>query len=123
MTDTLMPPSSSPLEKVADLTAALHIEAIPVERIFDQWHPQRCPAGLLGCLAWAVSVDDWNPDCPEQVKRDVIESSVQVHRHKGTLYSVKQALSSLAIQTQISEWTENTQTNTPYSFIVSAFVN
>jgi len=123
MTNTLMPPSSSPLEKAADLTAAHHIEAIPIERIFDQWHPQRCPAELLGWLAWAVSVDDWNSDWPEQVKRDVIESSVEVHRHKGTLYSVKQALSSLAIETQIAEWTENTQTNVPHSFIVSAFAN
>ena len=123
MTDTLMPPSSSPLEKAADLTAARHIEAIPVEHIFDQWHPQHCPNDLLGWLAWAVSVDDWNPDWPEQVKRDVIESSVEVHRHKGTLYSVKQALSSLEIETQIAEWTDNTQTNVPHSFVVSAFAN
>lgn len=123
MTDTLMPPSSSQLEKAADLTAALHIEAIPIERIFDQWHPQRCPADLLGWLAWAVSVDDWNPDWPEQVKRDVIESSITVHRHKGTPYSVKKALASLAVKTQVSEWQDDTNNKVPYSFAVKAFAN
>ena len=123
MTDTLMPPSSSPLEKAADLTAALHIEAIPVERIFDQWHPQHCPAELLGWLAWAVSVDEWNPDWPEQVKRDVIEFSITVHRHKGTPYSVKKALASLAVKTQVSEWQEDTNRKVPYSFTVKALAN
>ena len=123
MTDTLMPPSSSPLEKAADLTAAIHIEAIPVERIFDQWHPQRCPVDLLGWLAWAVSVDDWNPDWPEQVKRDVIESSITVHRHKATPYSVKKALSLLAVKTQVSEWQDDTNHKVPHSFTVKAFAN
>ena len=58
-----------------------------------------------------------------QSQRDVIAASVQVHQHKGTLFSVKQALASLAIPTQISEWTEDTQSNTPHSFVVSAFAN
>lgn len=123
MTNTLMPPSSSPLEKAVDLTAARHIEAIPVRRIFDQYHPQHCPTSLLGWLAWAVSVDDWNPDWPEQVKRDVIESSISVHRHKGTPYSIKKALASLAVKTQVSEWQDDPHRNVPHSFTVKAFAN
>ena len=118
-----MPPSASRVEKAADLAFARHIERIPVERIFDQWHAQRCPAELLGWLAWAVSVDDWNPDWPEAVKRDVIRASIDVHRHKGTLYGVERALSALAIATRITEWTEDTQSGTPHSFTVSAFAN
>ena len=120
---TLLPRSSTQVERAFDKTAAKHIESIPVERIFEQWNPEKCPADLLSWLAWAVSVDDWNADWPEQVKRDVIAASMDVHRHKGSVHSVKRALSALKVVPEIEEWTANTQTKVPHSFVVSAFAN
>ena len=120
---TLMPASASALEKAVDLAAAKHIEAIPTERIFDQWHAQRCPAELLGWLAWAVSVDDWNPDWDKDIKRDVIAANISAHRHKGTAHSIKKVLASLAVETQLSEWQEDTEQRVPHSFRVKALAN
>ncbi|RXJ70654.1 phage tail protein I [Veronia nyctiphanis] len=131
MNKTLMPPSASNAERAFDLCAAKHIESIPVSRVFDQWHPQRCPANLLGWLAWAVSVDDWDPEWPEQVKRDVIEASIDIHRHKGTLHAVGNALRSLGISIEFYEWS-NVSKHThlsllndlaPYSFCFIAWAN
>lgn len=121
--NSVIPASSTHLEKAFDTVIAKHIESIPNQRIFEQWDPYKCPAALLGWLAWAVSVDDWNPDWPEQVKRDVIASSVTVHRHKGTAYSVKHSLNSLKVKTNITEWTDNIKQSVPYSFSVNTFAN
>lgn len=54
--------------------------------------PQTCPAELLGLLAWALSVDDWDPDWSDGTKRAACASAVSVHRRKGTVRSVKEAL-------------------------------
>jgi len=58
----------------------------------DLWNPQTCPAHLLPWLAWALSVDDWDPEWPEATRRRVIAESVEIHRHKGTVASVRRIL-------------------------------
>ena len=117
---TLLPPNATSLEQAFDKATALQIEAIPVERIFEQWHPYKCPVHLLGWLAWALSVDDWNPDWPEAIKREVIASSIDVHRHKGTKASVKKALEALDIDLQLIEFQDDPQNNVPHEILVRA---
>lgn len=58
------------------------------------WNPLQIPAAYLPWLAWALSVDDWDPDWDEETKREVIAGSVEVHRVKGTRRSVEMALQS-----------------------------
>ncbi len=89
---TIAPASASPLVKLIDRLAARQLDAIPVNRIFNQWSPNDCPAHLLGHLAWAVSVEEWDSAWPEETKRTVIRTSADVHRHKGTAYAVREAL-------------------------------
>lgn len=58
----------------------------------DLWNPDACPAHLLPWLAWALSVDDWDVEWPEATKRRVIAESVKIHRHKGSVASVRRIL-------------------------------
>lgn len=67
-------------------------------------NPSLCPAHLLGWLAWAFSVDEWDVEAPEEVKREVIRQSIEVHRRKGTVGAVKRALAATGVPSEITEW-------------------
>jgi phage tail P2-like protein len=101
MDDPLLPISSSKLEHAISLSAA-KIEKIP---ILNQhlWDPWQCPESFLPWLAHGLSVDSWNNDWPEQVKRQVIADSVPMHRIKGTISSIKSAIEALNITAQVEE--------------------
>jgi len=86
----LLPPNATPVERAFDATAA-RLTAMPVP-LRDLWNPAQCPAHLLPWLAWTVSVDEWESVWTEAQQRDVIAASVGVHRRKGTLASVRRAL-------------------------------
>ncbi len=55
-------------------------------------NPETCPAHLLGWLAWALAVDEWEDDWSNETKRAVIAASFDVHRHKGTIGSIRRVL-------------------------------
>lgn len=89
----LLPPNSSQLER--GLAAAQqHLGALPVH-IRHIRNPLTCPTALLPFLAWELSVDEWNPDWSEEVKRRVIAESLAVHRRKGTRGAVRRALEAI----------------------------
>ncbi len=81
---------------------------IPV-LIGDLCNPATCPAALLPWLAWALSVDDWDPEWSEEVKRNVIAVSVEVHRRKGTVWAMRRALDAAGLgDAKIQEsWSAN----------------
>ncbi len=58
------------------------------------WNPWNCPAEFLPFLAWSVSVDTWDSDWPERIKRARIASSFQIQRHKGTAKSIAELIAS-----------------------------
>lgn len=56
------------------------------------WNPDTCPENLLPWLAWALSVDNWDPGWSDDAKREVVRKSVGVHKRKGTKGAVVEAL-------------------------------
>lgn len=66
-------------------------------------NPDTCPMHLLGWLAWSVSVDVWDPEWSEATKRAVIRNSIDVHRRKGTIGSVRRAVESILDDIEIIE--------------------
>lgn len=90
MADRLLPPNATDLERHLEQATARTSE-IPVP-IGSLWDPQNCPVALLPWLAWALSVDEWDGAWPEAVKREVIARSAELHRRKGTVWSVREAL-------------------------------
>ena len=87
MSDTLLPLNASAEEKALDQLAAerLGLDVSPADT-----NPGACEATLLPWLAWAFRVDISN--LPEARQRKLIEQSIEIHRYKGTLKSIKLAL-------------------------------
>ncbi|WP_312043996.1 phage tail protein I [Erwinia sp.] len=102
MSDRLLPSGSSALE-VAAAEACATIEAIPAP-LRQLWNPQTCPVELLPYLAWAWSVDRWDTGWSESTKRAVVKASQYVHRHKGTLGSIRRVVEPLGYLIRIVEW-------------------
>lgn len=84
----------------------------------DLWYPDTCPPKLLGWLAEAFSVDKWDSNWSDTQKREVIKSSVEVHRRKGTIGAVREAIKALALDSQVQEWFAQIPASDPYTFVV-----
>ncbi|MCK3655814.1 phage tail protein [Pasteurellaceae bacterium Macca] len=99
---TLLPMGSTPLEKQASIALA---EALKVPSIVaDLLNPDRCPVHLLPYLAWAFSVDKWDQNWTEAVKRIAIKESYQIHKHKGTISAVKRVVQPIGYLMELKEW-------------------
>ena len=116
---SLLPPNATTQETALEQTTA-RISQIPI-KINPLWNPQICPVELLPWLAWALSVDTWDSDWPESTKRQVIADSVAVHRHKGTLSSIRRVLNALGVIVEIEEWFQ--YQGAPHTFRLTAWVN
>jgi phage tail P2-like protein len=87
---SVLPPNALKIELDLEQLSARHEGfADPITRL---WKPQTCPANILPWLAWAFSVDDWDTEWSEEAKRAAIAASIGVHRRKGTIGAVKEAL-------------------------------
>lgn len=90
---SLLPANSTRAERAMErATERVDRIPVPIERL---WSSADCPADLLPWLAWALSVEDWDPAWPEQIKRDVIAASFDVHSKKGTLGSIRRHLAAM----------------------------
>lgn len=87
---SLLPPSVTSLEKSLDEVAEKRLESSLLHR--DIFNPWKCRADLLGVLAWSLGVDDWSSEMTEQQRREACASAIRIHRQRGTVASIKQAL-------------------------------
>jgi len=110
----LLPYSSTQQERALSEAVARAGE-VPTP-IRDVWNPGTCPSTFLPWLAWAFSVDDWDNSWTDAQKRAFIKSSVEVHRHKGTIGAVKDALAALSITARVREWFNQSPEGAPYTF-------
>ncbi len=110
----LLPPNASQLEQLA-AEALAQIERVPVP-IRDLISPDRCPVDLLPYLAWAFSVDRWDPAWPETVKRQVIKASFFVHAHKGTIGALRRVVEPLGYLIRVREWWQESPVGEPGTF-------
>lgn len=101
--DTLLPPTATPLAKALDILEE-RLFRLPVQMILKDH--ATVDVALLDHLAWEESVDVWDFDWPDEVKRNVIAASAEVHRFKGTPYAIKLALAAFDVDTELLEWFE-----------------
>lgn len=116
MSNDLLPHNASPQERALS-AVAVRLSDVPV-LVRESWNPDTCPAALLPWLAWAYSVDEWDSSWTEAEKREVIKSSLYVHKRKGTIRAIDRALSPLGYLIDVQEWWEETPQATPYTFKV-----
>lgn len=117
----LLPPSATPQERALAETAA-RVSTVPTPAR-DLWNPDTCPVELLPWLAWAFSLDDWDVTWTEAQQRAAVKASYSVHRYKGTIGSVKDALQALGLGVQVQEWFNQIPAGAPYTYRLLLEVN
>lgn len=111
---SLLPPKVTQLERaLAETMARVTAAPIPTR---DLWNPDSCPLALLPWLAWALSLDDWDVNWTEAQQRAAVKASYAVHRYKGTIGAVKDAINALGIGVQVQEWYNQIPTGAPYTY-------
>ncbi|MCA8880392.1 MAG: phage tail protein I [Rhodobacteraceae bacterium] len=112
--DHLLPPNATAQEiAFARTTARLSDVDVPLR---DLWNPETCPAALLPWLAWAFSVDAWQPYWSEAAKRARIGEAVARHRRKGTARAVREVVGAYGASIALREWWELSPRGTPHTF-------
>jgi phage tail P2-like protein len=100
---SLLPPNASQLLRDLESVFGDSFDLPTLNRYVV--NPDLAPAHILPWLAWALSVDDWSDAWSEQVRRNVIKASVEVHRKKGTIGALKKALQAFNYtNVKVEEW-------------------
>lgn len=109
-----LPPNATHAERSL-AEAAGHFNNVPVV-VREVWNADTCPADLLPWLARAVSVDVWDPNWTAEQKRAAIKVSLAVHRKKGTIGAVVDALGALGFRARVQEWFNQIPQAEPYTY-------
>jgi len=118
---SLLPPNATAAERALE-TLTRRLEALP-HPIQTIWNPATCPVHLLPLLAWGVSIDHWNPDWPETVKRARIAAAIPIQRRKGTARAVRDVVTALGGGVAVREWHELDPPGPPHTFELVLIVN
>lgn len=105
MNNSLLPTGSSALERrLAQACSGITGLDIPLR---DLWNPATCPASFLPYLAWAFSVDRWDENWTETVKRQVIQDAFYIHQNKGTISAIRRVVQPFGFLIRVIEWWQN----------------
>lgn len=117
----LLPPNTTQLEKklteVSSSAFNLNGDLSSLIRIDD------APSAYLSILAWQFSVDRWQEDWTDDVKRGQIKNSINVHRHKGTNYALRKIIESFGYSLTVHEWWQESPMNAPGTFQITIETN
>lgn len=94
MSRHLLPPNRTPLEAALADANALDLDPSPLRGLSDS---ARCLPAFLPWLAWERSVENFDAAATEEQQRALIRSSLDVHRHKGTVAAVRQVFRDLGL--------------------------
>lgn len=111
---TPLPPNATPAERHLAMVGG-HANDVPVI-VREVWNADTSPADLLPWLARAVSIDVWDPEWTTEQKRAAIKASLGVHRKKGTIGAVLDALGALGFTAKVQEWFNQIPQADPYTY-------
>ncbi|WMJ01399.1 phage tail protein I [Pseudomonas chlororaphis subsp. aurantiaca] len=115
---SLLPLNSTLLERGVEV-ATEEVTEIPLRTLYN---PDTCPVHLLPYLAWAWSVDRWDPSWTEPVKRSAIKASYYIHAHKGTIGALRRVVEPLGYLIEIIEWFNTVPEGVPGTFALKVGV-
>ncbi|MFW3896660.1 phage tail protein I [Pseudomonas putida] len=116
---SLLPLNSTLLERALE-EASAQVTEIPLRTLYN---PDTCPAHLLHQLALAWSVDRWDENWPESVKRAVIRGSFSVHARKGTLGALRRVVEPFGYLIEVAEWFNTVPPGVPGTFALKIGVS
>ena len=88
---------------------------LPVQ-IRDIWNPWTCPERFLPYLAQSFSVDQWNVNWSVDEKREAIDASFFVHKHKGTIAAIRRVVEPFGFLIRVVEWFNTQPKGKPHTF-------
>lgn len=77
-----------------------------LENVLIYTNIDNLPEGIVDILAYDMHVDWYDETYPLDVKREIVKSSVIVHKKMGTKYAVEKALRAVHPDSSIEEWFE-----------------
>lgn len=111
---TLLPSNANPVERAIEgATARISDVPVPLRQLVD---PATCPMHVLPYLAWALSIDTWDSDWPEGVKRARVAQAISIQRRKGTASSVRDVVRSFGGSLALREWWQTAPRGDPHTF-------
>lgn len=114
---SLLPLNSTPLEQAL---AQVSMEKAALPNVLRRMiSPDTCPVALLPWLAIQRSVDRWDPNWSEAIKRKVIKDSFEIHKRKGTVSALRQVVEPFADLIDITEWHQLEPMGEPGTFSMS----
>lgn len=117
----LLPPNSTSFEKKIIQTTSkltdLNADLSSLIRVDD------APSDFLSILAWQFSVDRWQDDWSDDVKRAQIKNSIKVHTYKGTNFALRSIAESFGYSLTVHEWWQETPMNVPGTFQITVETN
>ncbi len=99
---TLLPANATPFERAIEASVA-RISDVPVP-LRQLVNPDTCPPDQLPFLAWALSIDTWDSDWPDTIKRARVRSAIMIQRRKGTAASLRDVVTSFGGAVALREW-------------------
>lgn len=116
--NSLLPINSTPLERAIEAANAGDTKIL-LRTLYD---PATCPVHLLPQLAWAWSVDRWDPRWSEAVKRNAIRASFFIHARKGTIGALRRVVEPLGYLIEVVEWWQTVPEGEPATFALKVGV-
>jgi len=111
---SLLPPNATKQE-VAFAEVMARTSAVPVP-FAEALDPMRTSEEMLPWLAWWFSVDAWGTDWPTYVRRRTVQQSLRIHRRKGTVGALLDAIDAIGVPVEIEEWHQRNPKGAPYTF-------
>gem|GEM_PF-3199089 len=91
-----------------------------LDAISTFFFPDKCNKKILPFLAYQFGVDFKLDSLTETQQRDLIYTSIGLHKKIGTPYAVKKALQSLGATAEVLEWFKTE--SEPYTFKIQIFL-
>lgn len=93
------------------LTVSKNIDNVLIYSRIDE-----LPEDMIDILAYDLHVDWYDYSYPVDVKREILKSSIKVHKKMGTKYATEKAIKAIYPESKIKEWFE--YGGTPHCFKV-----
>lgn len=117
----LLPPNATNFEnKLVKTTSKISEIDTDLSRLI---RVDDAPSDFLSILAWQFSVDRWQDDWPDELKRAQIKNSIKVHTYKGTNFALRSIVESFGYSLTIHEWWQENPMNAPGTFQITIETN
>lgn len=94
-----------------------------IDRLRTTTNPNTCHGDELPFLAWEESVDVWDDDWSEEIRRRAVDAAEQIHLMKGPPQAIADALAVYGYSARFVEWWQTDPVGEPGTFHATVFVD